>query len=45
LVKNGISEERLTTKGWGGKKPIATNGNEEGRRKNRRVEIVVLAKE
>jgi outer membrane protein OmpA-like peptidoglycan-associated protein len=45
LVKKGISGERLSTKGWGGKKPVATNSNEEGRRKNRRVEVIVLAKE
>ncbi|EPR65605.1 OmpA family protein [Cyclobacterium qasimii] len=45
LLEKGIPEVRLLTKGWGGKKPIATNSNLAGRIKNRRVEIFVLTKD
>jgi outer membrane protein OmpA-like peptidoglycan-associated protein len=39
LTRHGIAVERLTSKGYGKTKPVADNGNEEGRAKNRRVEI------
>ena len=39
LVKNGISADRLTSKGWGPDRPIDSNSTEEGRRNNRRVEF------
>ncbi|MGH1472637.1 MAG: TolC family outer membrane protein [Cellvibrionaceae bacterium] len=38
----GISSSRLTAKGYGELVPIATNANEEGRRQNRRVLLVIV---
>ena len=40
LVKMGIDEGRLTTKGFGESKPIDKNDNTEGKANNRRVEFV-----
>jgi outer membrane protein OmpA-like peptidoglycan-associated protein len=39
LVKNGIPAARLTSKGYGRGKPVATNDTPEGRAQNRRVEL------
>jgi len=40
IVKQGVDTKRLSSVGWGQEKPIADNRSEEGRAKNRRVEIV-----
>ena len=42
LVKLGYPDEKLTTVGYGEKKPIAGNNTPEGRQKNRRVEMRVI---
>jgi outer membrane protein OmpA-like peptidoglycan-associated protein len=40
VVQKGVAATRLTALGWGQEKPIADNRSEEGKAKNRRVEIV-----
>jgi OmpA-OmpF porin, OOP family len=40
LVKNGVAGARLTPAGLGDTKPVADNKTEEGRARNRRVELV-----
>jgi outer membrane protein OmpA-like peptidoglycan-associated protein len=41
LSENGISEDRISTIGYGPDKPIAPNDSENNRAKNRRVELKV----
>jgi OOP family OmpA-OmpF porin len=38
VEKHGISADRITTKGYGFSKPIASNKTKEGKAKNRRIE-------
>ena len=40
LVQAGIVSTRLAAAGWGQEKPVADNRTEEGRARNRRVEVV-----
>ena len=40
IIDHGISTERLSASGYGQDKPIADNATEDGRAKNRRVELV-----
>jgi outer membrane protein OmpA-like peptidoglycan-associated protein len=41
IVGMGVPGDRVTTAGWGAEKPIASNDTEEGKLKNRRVEIAI----
>ncbi len=40
ILGKGIEKSRLSAKGWGQEKPVGDNKTEDGRAKNRRVEIV-----
>ena len=40
-MKGGVEESRMTTQGFGQDNPIASNDTEEGKAKNRRLELVV----
>lgn len=41
LIKSGLGADRVRAIGYADSKPVATNDTEEGRTKNRRVEIIV----
>lgn len=43
INKKGIKANRLQFKGYGKRKPIASNNTKEGRKKNQRVEIKILS--
>jgi outer membrane protein OmpA-like peptidoglycan-associated protein len=42
LIKNGINAKRLSVIGKGSKNPITNNNTEEGKKLNRRIEVVIL---
>jgi outer membrane protein OmpA-like peptidoglycan-associated protein len=42
LERSGIAADRIIFMGRGGTEPVADNSTEEGRAKNRRVEIIIL---
>ncbi len=44
LVNNGISSDRISTQGFGQNRPVASNDTEEGRARNRRIELNVIHK-
>jgi outer membrane protein OmpA-like peptidoglycan-associated protein len=41
LIRNGIDENRITIRGYGGSKPISTGMSEGDRSQNRRVEFLI----
>ncbi|MBN8550432.1 MAG: OmpA family protein [Deltaproteobacteria bacterium] len=43
LVSRGVAASRLTSEGKGDSQPVANNDSEEGRAKNRRVELVKVS--
>lgn len=45
LIEQGVSSRRMVYEGKGIHQPVADNGSVEGRSKNRRVEILILANE
>jgi len=44
LVKLGVDKKRLEAEGYGEKHPVADNATEEGRQKNRRIDLRVTKK-
>jgi len=45
MIANKISESRITAKGFGDTRPVASNATAQGKAKNRRVEFVVSFQE
>ena len=39
--KERIDAGKLSARGWGERRPVATNDTDQGRQKNRRVEVVI----
>ena len=43
LVAQGVNPNMLSAQGFGDSQPVASNDTAQGRAKNRRVEIVIMA--
>jgi chemotaxis protein MotB len=41
VEKGGMDSAKLSAVGYGASRPVASNGTEEGRKKNRRIEVVL----
>ncbi|HJX10948.1 MAG TPA: OmpA family protein [Candidatus Binatia bacterium] len=41
LERSGVDGRQISTRGFGTRSPVATNNTEEGRRQNRRVEVII----
>ncbi len=41
IEKGGMDSAKLSAVGYGASRPVASNGTEEGRKKNRRIEVVL----
>jgi len=42
LVSKGIPKNRMTARGYGMERPVASNGTEDGRAANRRIEVIPM---
>ena len=42
ILSKGIDQKRITSKGYGAAKPIEPNTTDEGKKKNRRVDLLVI---
>lgn len=42
ITEKGVSASRLTAKGYGSDKPVASNNTSAGRQQNRRVEFIII---
>ncbi|MEW5766542.1 MAG: OmpA family protein [bacterium] len=45
IEKGNVSPRLLSIRGYGGNEPLVSNKTEEGRRRNRRVEVVIMTSE
>ena len=41
LKAKGVDEARIAARGYGAARPIAANDNDEGKARNRRIEVIV----
>ena len=44
LIQKGVGQERVSFQGFGSSQPVLTNDTDEGKRRNRRVEILIHEK-
>ena len=44
LLDRGVNSQRITIRGYGEQYPVASNGTEAGRQRNRRVEVIISDK-